>query len=185
MALGALTGCSNPATPHSDEKMLMNKLDTSIIADFYEDGQLVKTKYFSLDSIQYGPEMEYKNASIHKWKWFEKNDKYPMVIVKFDSAGEYESFRGTPFLKAVTTPNNKTAVQMVHIPGVRYDFAYRDFLGSKLVREERYEPDTLNGTAWVTLDDHKFETGHEYFVYFYFYKGKIGQKDSAYTELVK
>ncbi len=174
--------CTN-TNDEKGEKLLYSK-DGYIKLLSYSDGRLKSKKQYSLSHKPSGYEMLYDslNGSLIKWKWYDSISRYPKTIIDYER-GKFKSLKGSPFIKAGLN-NKETVVEMVNPPNIKYILGYRDFLNQAIVRQEAYEPDKSSTTSWVKLDNHRYENGHKYFIYYYILDSKKNVVDSALTELV-
>ena len=160
------------------------KTDTCIILNRFDStGKLILTRQLDFDSIIKGVEKEYINGKIAKWKWYEKGQKYPRIILYFDSLEKYNGFKGTPFIKEFYTEEGYVASQIVNIPLTNYVIGYREFRKDKVIKEIPYYSVIGDGFAWVTLDDHKYNPESKYFLYFYVINEKNEIMDSLEMQL--
>ena len=156
-----------------------------IVEEYYMKDKLRLLKQMSLDSINNnGYQIHYgENGEIKKWLWFNKNEKYPEIVIYFDSLGNYESFKGTPFLSAGSRENKKV-IQVVNPPIINYMLGYREFKDSIIVKQEAYYPGVAMGKGWLVIDEHEFVEGYKYFIYYYFLNDNKRIIDSAFVELL-
>jgi len=144
------------------------KTDTCIIMSKFDSiGNLILTRQLDFDSTIKGVEKEYINGKLAKWKWYEKGQKYPRIIIYFDSFENYIGFKGTPFIKEFYTVEGYVASQMVNLPLDNYMIGYREFENGTVRKQVAYIPGIGDGFAWVTLKDHKYKPQNKYYLFFY------------------
>ncbi len=168
------------------DKYTYELIDSNLIyREYFDNGNLKREKWFRQDTIAEGVELEFDSVSnqIKRWIWFDTTSRYPLIIVYYDSNGHFNRFRGMPFISSGKYRDG-VAIQMVNPLNTKYLMGYRDFYKGNLLEESVYEPGVKGNTSWVTLDSHKFEPNHKYFLYYYFVDSNRMIIDSASVELL-
>ena len=155
----------------SDDKTSTDVVNNNGVIEksgFDRNGNFTEVKNMDKDSFLLGERIAYhENGKIKKWYWY-RNDKtnVPVYIIYFDSLGVFQDFKGNPFVSAGKTRKNSTVVELVNPPIVKSFSEYRDYYKGQLQRKIIYEPAKTDSTQWMTLDEHKYDSTHVYYVYF-------------------
>ncbi|MBA3830122.1 MAG: hypothetical protein H0X33_14375 [Taibaiella sp.] len=182
LVITTLLSCANEPLPMKSSNVL-NYEKNRIKRTYIDDSEKV-IKFYSADKIPNGSEIHY-NASekITKWLWFEKNEKYAICGIYYDSLEKFKRRKGNPFLKAEKYDKNKMAIEMVNPPNINYTFGYREWYNNKIIYQEAKSPGTTDTSSWVVIDLPKFLPNHKYIVYYYIQNDKEKIIDSSYQEL--
>ena len=136
-----------------------------LIKEEYSGGHIKTKSTMTKDSFLINDRMEYySNGKIKKWFWYNKPNDYPLFIVYYDSLGKYMKYKGTPFIRSGTNSESYVVIEMVNPPNLNIYLTYKDFHNNDLKRQIIYEPLKTDSTLWITLDEHKFNINHSYYI---------------------
>lgn len=157
----------SPIYIETDSCIIMNEFDST--------GSLIISRQLDFDSIIYGSEQEFVQGKLRKWKWFEKGQKYPYMIIYLDNNERYSGFKGTPFIFQFYTKEGYVASKMVNIPFLNVIVGYKEYQDNVKKKHVPHIPGIANKYAWVTLDEHKYDSTYEYYLCYY-----IVDRDSVF-----
>lgn len=147
-------------------------------------GNMVLKRQLDFDSIVYGVEEEFINGNLSKWKWFEKGQKFPYMIVYLDNNGNYVGYKGTPFIREFYTEEGYVASKMVNVPFLSVLVGYKEFKNGAKTQFIPYIPEIAINYAWVRLDEHKYDSTTQYHLCYYILnKNKDSIFDFGFTYL--
>lgn len=177
-----LSSCTNDEKKKDNLPRYYYKNNFLIKDEFWEGN--IKTKYVYTKDTSIRNKIDFfSNGEIEKWSYFNNKSKYPLFISYYDSLGNYSGFKGTPFIKSGTTRKGSVVVEVVNPPNIDVFVTYKDLLENNLQHQITHEPIKTDSSLWITLDEYKYDSKHNYYlIYKFFYKNKL--VDSLSTEIL-
>jgi hypothetical protein len=146
-------------------------------------GILIYTQHYSKDSLPWGEKILYYNkGKINKWYWYQKNEKYPEIIITYDFDNTYNSYKGTPYLSSESLGNSHILVKLVIPPYVSFEITYLAIESGVITRSKKYFPTRTDSISYLTID-HYFEPNKVYYLKTVFFDKYNVPRDSMNIEL--
>lgn len=167
----------NPVKYYSEKNYLLK--------EEFANGIIKYKSVYTKDTLHIKNKIEYYlNGKTKKWSFYNNLSKYPLLIVYYDSLGNYINFKGTPFIRGGINAKEDFVIELANPPNIDVLLVYNDSLKNNLEHQTIYEPFKTDSTLWVTLDKFKYVENHKYFLKCKFYF-KNKQVDSLSTELAQ